>query len=109
MTPPKSERRSQNRISARVPVSIKSPDSHSHAGYTRDLSMNGIFLYADAEMKEGSEIEIVLLLPEELTGTEKQWVCCQASIVRVEPGEGEGRVGVAANIRSIAGLPEIPA
>jgi ClpP class serine protease len=47
------------------------------------------------------------MLPPELTSGEKQWVCCQASVVRVEPGTEVGSFGVAASIRSIATLPEI--
>jgi len=108
MAPPKSERRSQNRIPVRLPVSIRSSQSESAAAYTRDLSMTGIFLYTDAEILEGSELELVLMLPPQFTNGEKQWVCCQASVVRVESGQDDKQIGVAANIRNIATLPEIP-
>ena len=108
MAAPKSERRSQNRLPLRLPVSIRSSQSESVAGYTRDLSMNGIFLYTDAQILEGSELEMVLMLPPELTNGEKQWVCCQASVVRVENSQDDRQIGVAANIRNIATLPEIP-
>jgi hypothetical protein len=50
---------------------------------------------------------MVLMLPAQLTDGEKRWVCCQASVLRVEPGGEDGRFGVAASIRSIATLPEI--
>lgn len=106
--PPKSERRSQSRIPLRLPVSIRCSHSESAAGYTRDLSMTGIFLYTDAQILEGSELEMVLMLPPQFTNGEKQWVCCQASVVRVESSQGDGQIGVAANIRNIATLPEIP-
>ena len=89
-------------------VSIQSPESQPDTGYTRDLSESGIFLYANSEMKVGSDLEMVLMLPAQLTDGEKRWVCCQASVLRVEPGGGDGRFGVAASIRSIATLPEIP-
>ena len=48
-------------------------------GVTRDLSTGGIFLYTDSRISEGSELEMVLILPAEITNSEKQWVCCQAS------------------------------
>ena len=47
------------------------------------------------------------MLPSQLTDGEKRWVCCQATVVRVEPGGEDGCFGVAACIRSIAALPEI--
>ena len=108
MSDPKSERRSRQRVPVRVGVSIRSPQGEPATGYTRDLSTSGIFLYADSEILVGSELEMVLMLPAQLTQGEKRWVCCHASVVRVEPGGEDGRFGVAASIRSIAALPEIP-
>ena len=108
MPEPKSDRRSRQRVPVRVGVSVRSRQSEPATGYTRDLSTSGIFLYADSEILVGSELEMVLMLPAQLTEGEKRWVCCQASVVRVEPGGEDGRFGVAARIRSIATLPEIP-
>jgi hypothetical protein len=108
MSDPASDRRCRERVSVRLDVSIRSPQGQPATGYTRDLSTSGIFLYADSEILVGSELEMVLMLPTELTDGEKRWVCCQASVVRVEPGGEDGRFGVAASIRSIATLPEIP-
>jgi hypothetical protein len=102
-----SDRRSQQRITARTGVSIRSSQGQPATGITRDLSMSGIFLYADSEILVGSELEMVLMLPSQLTDGEKRWVLCQASVVRVEPGGENGHFGVAARIRSIATLPEI--
>jgi PilZ domain len=107
MPDPKSERRSRQRIPVRLGVSIRSSQSQPASGYTRDLSTGGIFLYADSEILVGSELEMVLMLPPQLTSGEKRWVCCQASVIRVEPGTEGGGFGVAASIRSIATLPEI--
>ena len=44
------------------------------------------------------------ILPPELTSGEKCWVCCQATIVRVE--EQGSEFGVAAQIRHMDILPE---
>jgi hypothetical protein len=49
---------------------------------------------------------MVLILPPELTQGEKRWVCCQASVVRVEDKK-DGNFGVAARIRNMDVLPEI--
>jgi hypothetical protein len=103
----KPERRSRQRLPVRLGVSIRSSQGQSTTGHTRDLSAGGIFLYVDSEILVGSNLEMVLMLPPQLTSGEKQWVCCQASVVRVEPGAEGGGFGVAAIIRSIANLPEI--
>jgi PilZ domain len=107
MPDPKSERRSGQRIPVRLGVSIRSSERQPSTAYTRDLSISGIFLYANSEILVGSELEMVLMLPTQLTDGEKRWVCCHASVIRVEPGGEDGRFGVAASIRSIASLPEI--
>jgi hypothetical protein len=109
MTDVKRERRSGQRVAARVPVKIKSQAGPVEAtGFTRDLNQGGIFLYTDSRIIAGSELEMVLILPPELTQGAKQWVCCRASVLRVEDSEGGGDFGVAASIRSIEVLPEIP-
>jgi hypothetical protein len=107
MSDTKSDRRSGQRINARTGVSIRSSQGQPATGITRDLSTSGIFLYADSEILVGSELEMVLMLPSQLTDGEKRWVLCQASVVRVEPGGADGQFGLAASIRSIATLPEI--
>lgn len=108
MTSSKPEQRSLPRVPAQVQVSVRSGQSEASTGLTRDLSRNGVFFYTDSQIREGSDLELVIMLPPELTQGEKQWVCCQASVVRVEQATGTGQMGVAANIRNLATLPEIP-
>jgi len=108
MTAPKTERRSQKRVQVQLPVSLKAGRGETSTGHTRDLSSNGIFLYTDAPISEGSDLEMVLMLPPELTNGEKRWVCCQASVVRVEGSKEGVLTGVAADIRHMATMPEIP-
>jgi PilZ domain-containing protein len=104
----KPERRSRQRLPVRVPVSIQARQGKAQAsGYTRDLSTSGIFLYTDSRIAQGSELEMVLILPPELTAGEKRWVCCRALVVRVEDSEDGSDLGVAARIRSMEVLPEI--
>jgi hypothetical protein len=97
------ERRSGKRIAARVPTQVRS-QGVQHAAETRDVSTNGVFLYTHSHMEKGSEVELVLILPPELTSGEKCWVCCQATVIRVEES-GHG-FGVAAKIRRMDLLPE---
>lgn len=101
------ERRSHKRLPARVPVSVRSAGGHTCSGETRDLSTAGIFLYTASRVQNGNLLELVLTLPPEFTGGRKHWVCCQAEVVRVEES-GTGGFGIAASIRSLEPLPEIP-
>lgn len=102
-----SDRRSQKRIPARVPVSIRSGGKETSGGETRDLSASGIFLYTTTNVSKGDVIEMVLMFPPELTQGHKQWICCQAEVLRVEEAQS-GELGLAASIRQLDSLPEIP-
>jgi hypothetical protein len=99
------ERRAGSRIATRVPTRVRTPEGTDHTGQTHDVSANGIFLYTKTRMEKGTDVELVLILPPELTAGEKCWVCCQATIVRVE--EEGPEFGVAAQIRRMDILPEI--
>jgi PilZ domain len=99
-----SDRRSGTRIATRVPTRVRTPQGDDHGAQTRDVSANGVFLYTKSRMEKGSEVELVLILPPELTSGEKCWVCCQATIVRVEE-EGE-EFGIAAQINRMDIMPE---
>ena len=105
----KIDRRSRQRVVATLPVRLRNTAANVElSAETRDVSTNGVFLYTKSNMMEGSEVELVLILPPELTSGEKYWVCCHARVLRVEKGPGTD-FGVAAEIRRMDILPEIPA
>jgi PilZ domain len=99
-----SERRFGKRVVARVPTLVRS-QGLEHSAHTRDVSTNGVFLYTKSRLEKGNDLELVMILPPELTSGEKCWVCCQATIVRVE--ESGNEFGVAAQIRRMDMLPEV--
>jgi len=98
------ERRSGTRIVTRVPTRVRTQQGTDLRAQTRDVSANGVFLYTNSKMEKGTDVELVLILPPELTSGEKCWVCCQATIVRVEDGP---EFGMAAQIRRMDILPEV--
>jgi PilZ domain len=100
-----SERRSGTRIATQVPTRVRTKEGAELPAQTRDVSANGIFLYTQSKMEKGTDVELVLILPPELTSGEKCWVCCQATVVRVENGGSE--FGIAAQIRRMDILPEV--
>src|ERR1700726_2343783 len=99
------ERRSGTRIATRVATRVRTVQGVEQSAQTRDVSANGVFLYTKSRMEKGAEVELALILPPELTSGEKCWVCCQATIVRVE--EEGTEFGVAAQIRGMDILPEL--
>ena len=105
----KIDRRSRARVVTKLPVRVRGKAANAElSAQTRDVSTNGVFLYTKSSIMEGSEVELVLILPPELTSGEKCWVCCHARVLRVEQGPGKD-FGVAAAIQRMDILPEIPA
>jgi len=108
MTTTRSERRSKQRVPVKLPVSLRSENGAlQESSQTRDLSTNGVFVYTNSRMEAGSELELVLVLPPEITFSDRRWVCCRASVVRVEEPGKDGNFGVAAVIKQFDVLPEI--
>ena len=108
MSKPEPEKRRARRYPMKLPatVQVKNGSVRDVPCETRDVSQSGMFLYTDSEVHEGSEIEIVAMLPPELvpqsTGA---WVCCHARVVRVEDDPNSGR-GIAAVIERFGVVPE---
>ncbi len=103
--PTADERRARQRTPVRVPVKVRHADGE-HQGLTRDLSSSGIFLYSDSQIKAGSKLELVIMLPPGLGFGAGGWTLCEASVIRVEESQGHG-MGIAATLNRIALLPEL--
>ena len=103
------DKRRARRYNMQLPVTVRVQNGGLHEVQTdtRDISEGGMFLYTDSEVHEGSEIEIVAMLPPEITQGDSTWVCCHARVVRVEaPSDGSPRQGIAAVIERFAVLPQ---
>ena len=57
-------------------------------------------------MAEGTAIELVMMLPNEVTDAGQQWVCCQGRVVRVESPTRPGAFGIAATFDRYTVVPE---
>ncbi|MGH9580051.1 MAG: PilZ domain-containing protein [Terriglobales bacterium] len=93
------EQRILRRFAMELPVSVKYSNGGVHRVrcFTKNVSANGVFFLMDSQIGIGSEIEVVMVLPPEVTMTEPISVQCQARVVRVEP-TSNSRVGIAATI-----------
>src|SRR6266404_8490400 len=100
------DKRNARRYNMKLPVTVRVQNGaiHEVQTQTRDVSESGMFIYTDSEVHEGSEIEIVAMLPPEITQSESAWVCCHARVVRVEAPTTEQPQGIAAVIEKYAVL-----
>jgi c-di-GMP-binding flagellar brake protein YcgR len=97
------ERRTARRYDLTLPISIRFAADKILArqeGRTRDISTRGLYFVIDHDLDAGSELDITLTLPAEITHGADVYVRAQGKVVRVERRleEGEPRMGVAAVI-----------
>lgn len=102
---PGTDRREARRFTMTLPLRVRIPGDNSEefAARTRDVSFRGLYFLADADLKLGSEIEFVLVLPGQVTLSSDVRIRCYGQVVRVE--EQNGQHGVAARIERYEFLP----
>jgi len=118
-TPPvRVERRVGQRFPYLLPVSLRdSSGSIQGSGFTQDLSSRGVFLFTDAPIHEGIEIDLTLQMPSEITLGENMRVRCHGRVLRVmksgaayhnsaDSSRAESRIGVAVRFDNYEYLPE---
>jgi len=84
-TPPAGiERRVGQRFPYLLPLPLRQlGTSVEGVGFTQDLSSRGVFFFTDAAVTEGSEIELSLKMPSEITLGENMPVRCRGHVLRV--------------------------
>lgn len=97
------ERRTARRYDLSIPVIIRVPvekDMASRNGKTRDISTRGVYFTVDQDLGTGTELDITLTLPSEVTRGSEVFIRAMGKVVRVDkrPENGSSRVGVAAVI-----------
>lgn len=97
------ERRSARRFDLTLPVIVRVPSTRmaeSGKGKTRDVSTRGLYFVIGEDLETGSEVDITLTLPAEVTRGTDVFVRASGKVVRVERRveEGDARLGVAAVI-----------
>jgi c-di-GMP-binding flagellar brake protein YcgR len=97
------ERRTARRYDLTLPVSIRfAVESllNRQEGKTRDISTRGLYFVVNQELQAGSELDITLTLPAEITHGTDVLVRARAKVVRIEPRleDGATRMGIAAVI-----------
>jgi hypothetical protein len=116
------ERRVGQRFPYLLPLSVRQPGSSIEGvGFTQDLSSRGVFFFTDAPLTEGSEIELTLRMPSEITLGENMPVRCRGHILRIvrpavasdhspdfsrASSHEEPKIGVAVRLEGYEYLPE---
>jgi PilZ domain len=98
------ERRTARRYDLSLPILIRSGAervlANTQNGKTRDISTRGLYFVIDQDLKAGSELDITLTLPGEITRGSAVLVRATGKVVRVERRKEDenDRMGVAAVI-----------
>jgi hypothetical protein len=78
------ERRIGQRFAFNLPVSLRDVATAVEGlGFTQDLSSRGAFLFTDMALSEGTEIELTLKMPSEITLGENMRVRCRGRVLRI--------------------------
>lgn len=102
----RSERRVGKRFPWSLPVSLRYGSRRSRSlATTRDVNERGAFFFCKDKLVVGAELELIFVMPPDVPGFGRQWVCCQASVVRIEPERD--RYGIAAVIKRCEAVPVI--
>lgn len=95
-----SERRNSQRFQMRLPITVRWTTGAAVAESStesRDVSSRGVYFYLSKDVKEGSAVEILLTLPNEITMAGPVKVRCLGRVQRTE-SRPEGAIGVVAAI-----------
>jgi c-di-GMP-binding flagellar brake protein YcgR len=97
------ERRTARRYDLSLPIIIRVPaerELDTQQGKTRDVSTRGLYFVVEQNLEAGSELDLTLTLPAEITNGTEVFVRALGKVVRVERRmeDGNTRMGVAAVI-----------
>lgn len=97
------EHRTARRYDLSMPIIIRVPAERagdSLQGKTRDISTRGLYFVVERNLESGSQLDITLTLPAEVTQGSEVFVRALGKVVRVErrTEDGNSCMGVAAVI-----------
>jgi len=97
------ERRAARRYDLSLPVIVRVPIEKTESarnGRTRDISTRGVYFTLEQDLESGTELDITLTLPSEITRGTEVFVRAQGRVIRVDRRHDDGskNIGVAAVI-----------
>jgi PilZ domain-containing protein len=83
------ERRCGQRFPYQIPVVLRIPaQGRAGTGCTQDLSSRGALVWTEFPLTTGEAVEMMLVMPAEITLAEDMSVCCLARVTRIDCAEG---------------------
>ncbi len=75
------ERRAGQRFDFNLPISIEF-EGRTVTGCSQNVSARGVFLYSEANLPEGSAVQLIFTMPSEITLAESMRVRCRGRVLR---------------------------
>ena len=89
-----SDRREARRFVMTLPIRV----------LAHDVSYRGLYFLTDAQFEDGSEIDFILTLPQQMISAGDVNIRCHGKVVRVESTDN-GKTGIAAKIERYEFVP----
>src|SRR5216683_6598537 len=87
------------RLTLQTPVRYRTKGlGHWHEGIVENLSHSGILLRGPQQLSEHTLVEMVLEMPDQISGLRNSMVLCQGRIIRHTEVCGSEFIGMAASI-----------
>lgn len=101
-----SDRREARRFVMTLPVRVLTRDASGPElkAHTRDVSYRGLYFLSEARFEDGSEIDFILTLPQQMITAGDVNIRCHGRVVRIETDEN-GKTGIAAKIEKYEFVP----
>ena len=87
------EHRTAQRYDLLLPISVRVPlekGAVSRTGKTRDISTRGVYFTVDKDLSAGTELDLTMTLPAEVTGDTEVFIRATGNVVRVDRRSGNG-------------------
>jgi hypothetical protein len=101
-----SDRREARRFVMTLPLRVLAHDANTpeFRANTRDVSYRGLYFFTEARFEDGSEIDFILTLPQQMISAGDVNIRCHGKVVRTEASEN-GKTGIAAKIERYEFVP----
>jgi len=93
------ERRTARRYDLSLPIIVRAridAEAAPKTGKIRDISNRGVYFTIDNRLNAGSEVELTMILPAELTGGAEVLIKAAGKVIRVDQRSSEDDQNVAA-------------